>query len=436
MSEWHFTPVLLLACMLLWAKFLAQGQMGGPVSQPAVSSVGGCVGTIATEQTWVSPYWGYNTPKIVFDGSAYYTVGMRGPSPDEAEGIVYKYVDGTWIETARLPGIYQPPTLLLDSQRRLIVLFTRNLKPVAIWRAKHPGDTGDFDVLPPPGDMPNAYYIGVAIDGAAIHLAYVRAYLDVPRGGQDYSMLYTRLDLDTLTWTPSHLVQAGQATTKPKTAWTYPVLVPGADGLHMIASNSPDGGEGNTYNRVEYLFYPRGSTQPSVREVVAEGTIGHATYGYAMTVGADGTVHVLHLWNQAGYGPALPAGSASPGVYHSWRPPGQVAWQHQPINWVNPRFYNDGRDVFAVGMKDKALQIRQWLPRTASWSAAEVLCTAESVPAGPAFMDVLRASSGSVMTDGLALVADGRVQADASGKQPNLSWAILPPPPPQVQEQP
>ena len=41
---------------------------------------------IARGHSWVSPYWGYNTPKIVFDGKTYYTVGLWGMKPESAEG--------------------------------------------------------------------------------------------------------------------------------------------------------------------------------------------------------------------------------------------------------------------------------------------------------------------------------------------------------------
>lgn len=423
MDHWLFAS-LLMVCLILSQPMAAKAQSpASPASQPAPACR---ISTIATEQTWVSPYWGHNTPKIVFDGSTYYTVAMRGPSPEQAEGIICKLEGGTWVQTATLPGIYQPPTLLLDSQRRLIVLFTRNLAPVAIWRAKQPGNASDFETLPSPPDMPNAYYIGAAIDGQTIHLAYVRAYLKAERPEQDYSMLYTRLDLDTLTWTSSTLMQAGQVNTKPKTAWTYPILQPTPEGLHIVASNSPDGGEGNTYNRVEYLFYPRGADQPTVREVVAQGQVGHVTYAYAMTAGPDGTVHVIHVWNLPAYGQPLEPGSPAPGVYHSWKPVGQTQWQHQSIDLDKTRFLTDGTNVFAVGMKDQALQTRQWQPRTQDWAPAVVVCPVEAMPTVPGAVDVLRASSGSNMTAGMAFVADGRLPADASGKQPDLTWAVLP----------
>jgi hypothetical protein len=423
MSWFHLGSIVPLACLLSGLALAVDKGGLPPLSQPTA-----CVSRIATVNTWVSPYWGYNTPKIVYDGQAYYTVGMQGPSPDEAQGIIYKYDHGRWSETMRLSGIYQPPTLLLDSQRRLIVLHTRNLKPVVILRAKRPGDATDLETLPSPPDMSNAYYIGAAVEGQTIHLAYIRAYLKAQQPQQDYSMFYTRLDLGTMTWSPSTLMQAGQVATKPKTAWTYPILHPAADGLHVVASNSPDGGEGNTYNRVEYLFYPRGATEPTVRQVVAEGVVGHTTYAYAMTVGADGTIHVVHFWNQPGYGPSLPPDSPAPGVYHSWRVAGQDEWKHQKMDLENSRFFNDGREVYAIGMKDGALRDQQWQPKTCSWGPQSILCSAEAIPAGPAFMDVLRASSGSSVTAGVVLVADGRVGADASTKQPNLSWAVLPEP--------
>jgi hypothetical protein len=45
---------------------------------------------------WVSSYWGYNTPKLVYDGEAFYTVALWGDEQATATGAVYGKRDGQW----------------------------------------------------------------------------------------------------------------------------------------------------------------------------------------------------------------------------------------------------------------------------------------------------------------------------------------------------
>ncbi|HRI89086.1 MAG TPA: hypothetical protein PK869_12510, partial [Candidatus Hydrogenedentes bacterium] len=89
---------------------------------------------IARGESWVSPYWGYSTPKIVCDGNAYYTAGLWGDTPETSHGVVYKLTGSAWQAGAKLPNIYQPATLLLDSGGKLIVLYNMENKPVVVLR--------------------------------------------------------------------------------------------------------------------------------------------------------------------------------------------------------------------------------------------------------------------------------------------------------------
>lgn len=261
----------------------------------------GRVVEIARGHSWVSPYWGYSSPKIVSDGTAWYTAGLWGADPDSSYGVLYKCDGAAWHEGAHLSNIYQPVTLALDTQGRLLAAYTEQLQPVRIYRSQARGNIHDLERLPSPPDMKNAYYIGIAIREDVLYLAY----LVTP----EYSMFLATLNLASLEWTPSRLVCPGQIERKPKTAWTYPILYPAEDGLHLVASNAPDGGEGNTYNQVWYLFYPHGAHEPSIRELVAETPMGHQSYALDFAIDADGTRHTLFLWNQRKYGDPLPPDS-------------------------------------------------------------------------------------------------------------------------------
>ena len=398
-----------VALVLAWAACLHVVAAGE--AEPQVIEV-------ARGHSWVSPYWGYNTPKVVCDGEAYYTAGLWGPYGG-ASGALYQYSRGAWRKGASLPGIYQPATLLLDRQGRLIVVYTRQRKPLRLLRGKKPGGIDSFEELSPPPDMRNAYYIGVAIREDTLFLVYLM--------DPDYSVYLARLDLSTLAWTPSVLVQQGQTESKPKTAWTYPVLYPTDAGLHLVASNCPDGGDGNTYNEVWHVFYPHGSREESSRERVAQCPMGHLAYALDMVVDDAGRVHVLYFWNRHVYGHPLPDGSPEEGTYHAWRDPDSGAWTRNRFSEpVYAGFFQGEAGLVACKVHQGGIARFRWDAAADAWSDAGMLCAADIVPAGPGFMDVLSRASGSDTRAGVAVVADGLMPEEADGSRERVVWSVLP----------
>lgn len=376
---------------------------------------------IARGQTWASPYWGYSTPKVVFDGKAYYTAGMWGATPETAEGVLYKLEEGVWQAGARLPEIYQPATLALDGQGRLIVAYNRSDKPTVLLRSRTPGEIRDLEPLPAPPDMPNAYYIGMALREETLHFAYIVT--------PTYTMYLTHLDLATLAWSPSVVVMEGQVETKPKTAWTYPILWPEADGLHLVASNAPDGGDGNSYNEVWHLFYPKGSADAAQRERVATCPMGHLAYAMDLLVDREGTVHIVGLFNQRKYGDPLPPGSDEAGLYHFHRAIDDRTWRRErigPLSLAGLRL--DGHRVQVIAQDGGSLNVRAWDSATGTWEAPKTLLGADHYPSPVGFMDVLSPASGS-RAHGLVVVNDGVVPAGAERPEEHVLWILLPTPP-------
>ena len=55
---------------------------------------------IDQQMTRVTPYFGFQAPKIVFDGDAYYSIGHWGdqPYPEPASGCIYKSKGGRWVK--------------------------------------------------------------------------------------------------------------------------------------------------------------------------------------------------------------------------------------------------------------------------------------------------------------------------------------------------
>lgn len=373
---------------------------------------------IARGRAWASPYWGYSTPKVVCDGLTYYTAGLWGAAPDSAEGVVYRLDDGVWRTGARLPEIYQPATLALDRRGRLLVAYNRSDKPIALLRSRTPGDIHNFESLPPPPDMPNAYYIGMAIREELLFFVYIVT--------PTYTMYFTQLYLATLTWTPSAVVAEGQVESKPKTAWTYPILWPVPDGLHLVASNAPDGGDGNTYNEIWHLFYPKGSPVAAKRERVATCPMGHLAYAMDMLVDQVGTVHIVGLFNQRKYGDPLPAGSDEAGLYHFHRAVDDEVWRHErigPLSLAGLRL--DGDRVQVIAQDGGSLNVREWDPATGMWTPPKALLGAEHYPSPMGFMDVLSPTSGSHVKN-LVVVNDGVVPGGDENAGEHVMWMLLP----------
>jgi hypothetical protein len=392
-----------------------------PVSVLAQPSTG--INLTLTEidrgHSWVSPYWGYNTPKIVCDGQSYYTAGLWGATPEEAEGVVYKFEDGAWRPGKRLEGIYQPATLLLDEYNRLIVVYTRKDKPFVLLRGKRSRQIDEFETLPAPPDMPNAYYIGMAIHEGVLSLAYIVE--------PTYSMYYTQLDLETMEWLPSIVLQEGQVKRKPKTAWTYPILKPDATGTHIVASNCPDGGEGNTYNEVHYVYLWRDSPRRPVRELVARAPVGHNAYALDMHVDRMRSVHVVYMWNRHVYGEPLPAGRPSAGTYHSVRDGLSRQWRRMRLAPVCiAGFHQAGLTVQVVTQEGGALMRRDWDLGTQTWVNPAELLAAGAAPTGPGFMDVITTSSGSPFDTPLALVSGGLMPEAPDTPRERVLWSLVP----------
>ncbi|MCE2449825.1 MAG: hypothetical protein J4F35_16035 [Candidatus Latescibacteria bacterium] len=107
---------------------------------------------------WVSSYWGYNAPKLVYDGE------MWGSEQATAQGALYQLRDGQWHRGYEWDGLnYQPGMVLLDEQRRLLLIYPKiNEKPV-ILRATAPGQIDQFEQLEVPDAIGKAGYMGAGI---------------------------------------------------------------------------------------------------------------------------------------------------------------------------------------------------------------------------------------------------------------------------------
>lgn len=382
-------------------------------------SAAGQAQEIARGTSWVSPYWGYSAPKLVFDGTRYYTPLLWGMSPNEARWAIAAHADGSWKVSTEHAGVYQPPVLLLDAEKRLIVIHNLEEKPPVILRAKSAGDAEQFDVIAPPADVANSYYIGAAIRGNRVYLACVT----IP----SYSMLLTSLDLATGAWTPARVIAEGQIETKPKTAWTYPILVPVDGGVHVVASNCPDGGDGNTYNQLWHCFVPDDAAGEISKSMILEGKIGCMTYATDFVFDAAGGMHIVYMANMRKYGDVPPEGDGKPGLYHAYREANGTTWATAKVAPLCiGGFYRNGDALSLIAQEEATLFRYQWNATTKSWDSREQLLAKEAILAGPSFMDVVREESGSAPSPGIALVTDGLLAPVADAPAVRIVWSLLP----------
>jgi hypothetical protein len=95
---------------------------------------------------WISPYWGYNAPKLVYDGAAFYTTAHWGKDEAGSTAVLYKYQNGKWSKGFQWLVNYQPPMLVLDSHKRIIVISpqTQGLK---IFRSAAKGDIENLEAV-------------------------------------------------------------------------------------------------------------------------------------------------------------------------------------------------------------------------------------------------------------------------------------------------
>jgi hypothetical protein len=241
--------------------------------------------------SWVSGYWGYNGPKLVYDGEYYYTVGSWGADQASSKGIVYRYDGTTWEKGYEWTDLnYQPALILLDSQKRLIIIYAKPGAKPRILRSNAPGDINNFTSLFVSNSITQAGYIGAGIHNNRLVIGYI--------GGADTYSFYTAImNLDTQQWTTPMLHASAQQSTIPYTAWLYPIIQVNDTGFHMVASNA---GTSSTYDRILYKFVPFNAASPPPAEIIAEVVlppIWRIAFGMSMWIDDEGAIYVAGQFN-------------------------------------------------------------------------------------------------------------------------------------------
>lgn len=234
----------------------------------------------------VSPYWGYNAPKLVFDGEHFYTLGRWGQQKDAARGIVYRSTEAGWETFLEWEGLHhQPGMVLLDSRRRLVIIHARRDAGPRILHQRRRGDPDGFARIALPDGLDRAGYIGAAMDGDRLVLGFIG------RPGS-YSFQVAWVDLDSGTWSGPFVLAREQRSKEPWTTWLYPLIVPDGEGFHLVVSNNAY--RRPYYNRINYLYVPYGDPASAVAEVIADVNPWRQNLAFAQAIrqAADGALLV------------------------------------------------------------------------------------------------------------------------------------------------
>jgi hypothetical protein len=346
------------------------------------------------QKAWVSGYWGYNAPKLVFDGTNYYSANLIGTEEATSTGVVYKLEAGKWTKGYECPINYQPPMLLLDSQKRLILIHSvMNARPVVL-RARARGDCQTFEPLDVSKEINMAGYIGAAIHDDLLILGYL--------GKRGYDFCVITCDLKTGRWSPQVMLAPQQRDKVPYTTWLYPCIWPDQDGFHLLVANHS--GYKNLYDRVHYMFLPY---DLKVRELKPELVQSIDTF-------EDRMAFSMALWKDASDGSMMATALYSPTnraqLFQVFRREARNAkWsKSEPGKGYVASLYQSPHDANTVWIPvtdGSGVVLYHSTDKCRSWQAAQLPDFAAAGVTGAAgFLYGISPTSGSVIEEGPAAV--------------------------------
>ena len=342
-------------------------------------------------RAWVSSYWGYNAPKLVYDGESFYTVALWGEEQATATGTLYKFQDGRWEKGYSWEGLnYQPGMLLLDSQQRVILIYPRmNAAPVVL-RALSRGDIHNFESIPVTATINNAGYLGAGIYDDRIVLGYIG-------DPATYSFNIATLDLKTNEWKGPHLLAPAQRQQEPWTTWLYPIILPDEKGFHLTVSNQPD--PTASYDSILYMYLPYEPGDEPVPEVIAQANpwTGNMAFGEAMWRAQDGSLYVTGQYKPDG-------GENQLHLYR--RDPLTQSWSGEAISssQVAAIFQDKNQQLWLTSTYWDALRLYAAKDQGGSWEAVKLPEFAPYGLVSSFFLHGIQPGSGSIMPAGPAAV--------------------------------
>ncbi len=372
----------LVSCSILWGKILVN---------LAVADTSYELSKIDEGTAWVSSYWGYNAPKLVYDGEYFYTVALWGDTQATATGAIYSNRDGQWQRGYSWEGLnYQPGMVLLDSAQRLVLIYPQISGGPVILRSRAQGDMVNFDSIAVPSRLKKAGYIGAGIYDDRIVLGYIG-------DPETYSFNIAILDLKTMAWEGPHVLAPAQRQEEPWTTWLYPIILPDAKGVHMTVSNQPD--PTATYNTILYMYLPYDRLDTPEPEIVAQvhPWSDNMAFAEAMWRATDGSIYITGQHKPE-------AGENFLYVYR--RDPISQTWSGVPISTSQiAAVFQDQQDrLWLTSTFWDALRLYTSEDQGASWDAVGLSSFEPYDFVSSFFLHGIHAGSGSLMPQGPAAV--------------------------------
>ena len=337
--------------------------------------------------TWTRPTWAPTTPKLLYDGKKLYAVNLVGSGPGRDVARLYWRDSDGWHEGANITPVYQPATILLDSGGHINLFCTESGLRGCHWRSIKPGDVTAFEQVPLAEPEKFAFgYLGIG----SCEDMLVLVGLDT-----QYAMWIALKPSSSEPWDAPRPLAPSRLGEIPRISPVYPVVMPERERVHVVYSNCPDGGEGNTYNRVQYALLDIRQDRVVRRDVIADGPLGEVTYEQDALLSPDGTLYVLYTAGVYKYSERRNDIEGRKGLYCAVLRPGQH-WFIRRLS-DNPSWgqlcAGPGGDVHVFS------ESRHFVSRNRGKSWEEAGPRAPD-PAGQAFY-VIKANSGSVV-DGAA----------------------------------
>ena len=307
--------------ILLAVSTFVSGFAGTQKDSPKVN-----VETIASTQSWVSPAWGYNAPKIVRNRKGeIWALNFTGRYPESNVQLFKRSASGGWAGGKIFPGNYQPAMIFLDHEGRLNLIQNSETQPVRQFRSTDDQNLNNFKLVASGNGLEDGrgWYVGVGVRGPTVYMSYITL---------SYDLYLTWKGVNDPVWHKPVILNRGEVNkVTGNKSWLYPRFYFHRDRGYIAVSGTVDGTTHNTYNTIHLISFPLRNPDRFKTEAVYEGPGGYYTYCFDMIVTPDGSIMCAFTTGKHKYGPEL-ASALPVGLYVAVKRPTEQKWNIHPID--------------------------------------------------------------------------------------------------------
>ena len=231
--------------------------------------------TFGAVQSWTSPYWGYNAPKIIRNEKGeIWTVIFMGKYGEQKAQIMKRDVSGIWHKGKIFDQLYQPGMLFLDNEGRINYIQNSQYDPIEHYRSSDAENLNNFSLVSRGNGVQDGrgWYVGVGIHESVIYLSYVTL---------QYDLFLTWKNVTDSSWHEAILIEPGLIdTASGNHSWLYPRFNFKGDKGYITVSGTVDGSKYNTYDKVHLATFSLGNPAEFTKEIVFNGTVGYYSFSY------------------------------------------------------------------------------------------------------------------------------------------------------------